>query len=294
MQDTSTKTQNLLSYVFCKTFFEAMRVTFLQSATNTLCILLPEEMDKALIHRPFYWLWKETMGEIHKPTCWLLYFEAGVDEMNLLQETAHHDPSTISSYFCGPFSKIYANILQLAKQKANFIFLQEQGRSDYPYSVFVLKIAWVTALNQEEIATYAYDHRKKTVILIKMETIFSRYYAVSQNKLPSSLLSTEFSEQCFQMSKNAIQKYVESIYSERYRVAFEKMHALFTQEIQPLQDYFEVEMEKRKKKGRDSDDLIAEKALRMAEWHALYHPTITIEILQIAFIKLSTPLRDNN
>ena len=120
--------------------------------------------------------------------------------------------------------------------------------------------------------------------------VFSRYYTVIQNKIPNSLLSTEFSEQNVQIAKNTIQNYVEHIYCDRNRVAFEKMHALFTQEIQPLQDYFEVELEKRNKKGRDMHDLIAEKALRMAEWHALYHPTITMEILQIAFIKLTTPL----
>ncbi len=290
MEATSSKVQNLLGYVFCKTFFEALQATFLDSPPDTLCILLPEEVDKALIHRPFYWLWKETMGEMHTATCWLLYFDNGADETNLLNAVSHHDPSAISAHFCGPYSKTYANILHVAKQKANRIFLQEQGCATYCYSVFVLKIAWVSALNQEEITAYAYDHHNKTVILIKMEMVFSRYYTVIQNKIPNSLLSTEFSEQNVQIAKNTIQNYVEHIYCDRNRVAFEKMHALFTQEIQPLQDYFEVELEKRNKKGRDMHDLIAEKALRMAEWHALYHPTITMEILQIAFIKLTTPL----
>jgi hypothetical protein len=168
--------------------------------------------------------------------------------------------------------------------------LQEQGNANYTYSIFVLKIAWVSALNQEEIATYAYDHGKKTVIVVKMETIFSRHFVISQNKLPWPEVSTEFSEHEFQTAKNAIQKYVELIYCERNQVPLEKQQALFCQELQSIQAFFDIEIEKRNKKGRDSHDLHAEKALRMAEWHAIYHPTITFEILQIAFIKLSTPV----
>jgi hypothetical protein len=121
MKNTSIKAQNFLCYVFCKTFFEANRATFLESACDTLCVLLPEEIDRALINRPFYWLWKETMGEMHTPTCWLLYFDGAADESNLLNEVSQHDSSLISVLYCGPFSKTYANILHLAKQKATFI-----------------------------------------------------------------------------------------------------------------------------------------------------------------------------
>lgn len=225
---------------FLISYFTANHCHIIEQTDHLLKVKLTEEMDRAIMNRPFYWQYIKAIGQQGEPLELTLYIDQ-INQANDQKQDMHSD----YIHFGSP--KLHT-IFEELNQSAQFVRLFEEVNTTkntmlYPWLVMNIRVAYEGKQKKEELFSVGLQLINGTIVLNMMEQL---------NKIS---LHQQISNYCYTISPliklesgyNRIQTKVKNIIQNRsYQWADDSLEAL-NEEIQLINHFYSDEKDENKK-----------------------------------------------
>lgn len=270
----------LSMHEYCSRYFAHVGATIQPSPADTLCVVLPRDVDKELTDRPFYWMWVEAMGETPPNTILYLKFHEQADESAAPEGVK---PELIVPG-CYRLLRIYAS----AKARGTFATAYEPAPLVTPYAVFVVKISFIADSRRDFLESYAIDLRDYRIYGDAIGALDQRQL-VDERPMSTRILPVPLDiDQVFGIASACARMDVEA---RDHTWAVDARHRL-NEELTKLDDYYASLIAADQNSDDDKtawDTVIAEQELRRAEIMWRMEPKIEVRTTQFAIVYLATP-----
>lgn len=245
-------------------FFTAYRCNVLKHDEGQIHIQLTEEMDKALMNRPFYWQYMQNIGERGQPHI-----------LRLITDPEKREQKGEWIHFGSPRLQ---QIQKFLTQNEKYMLLFEEVKTTkntplYPWLLANMKISYKGKQKKEELISLGIQLINGKIVVNMMEELNKR-----------TLLKQQIPDYCYTISpiitiksgylrmESLILNYIEKLpmqWAEEARAALED-------EIKLLKHFYS---------GHQKDDLLQKE---MKELKNRYEPEISIEVINGGLIYLSS------
>ncbi|OEH85631.1 hypothetical protein BHU72_02200 [Desulfuribacillus stibiiarsenatis] len=231
---------------FVKRYFEAVKSEIISDKSDPIfSVKLPVDVDKELIHRPYYWMYLDSLGQQPEPTVMHFAFDPKVDPPE--------DKSDCELITMGSIR--FHNILNSARRRGKIGRLYQYFPPKSRLSRSTLRPYLLMNMRVSLLADKTQDHLYSLGINMQTGQLFRNFYnnitmfPLSEVKPHDSLLQepTITYEKAFTMMEEDLCNYVTEIDHKWAKQASQVM----MEEIGQIESYFDTQLEEKQKSLQD-------------------------------------------
>ncbi|MDR6224707.1 YqhG family protein [Desmospora profundinema] len=263
---------------FTERYLEIYGCTLVERGEHYLQTRLSEEVDKDLVHRPFYWMYVEKMGL--EPQASTLSFTFHADQA----------PEGMQSELLSFGSPRFSAILRSAREKGRFVRLYEesgtsarlwgQSRPYEPWLGVHFLVSFICDRKRDEIRDLGIDLRtgeiREGFHQDCLQKKWNQKLPAQRHILPHRLTLPEAAGEL----EYYLQGWIERQDAAWFREAKERLN----QELKQIHAYYPEEW-------KMSDELHREKKQRLRETVWQYHPRVEVEVVGAGLFHLDPQKR---